>query len=212
VSQQVNLFQPIFRKQQKKFSATAMLQATGAVAGGIALMAAYSLWQVSELRADLKQAERQLTGVTKRFEEVSRTLGQQPKVRSAEEEIAELERALAGRAKVREILSRGIFSNTEGFSPYFTAFARRHVAGVWLTGLDITGAAEQMTLAGRATEPSLVPRYLQRLSSEKRLSGIEFHVFQMNRPGADGKNPAAYVEFTARTNPAPAAGTTARAR
>jgi hypothetical protein len=181
-----------------------MLQATAAVAGGIALMAAYTLWQVSALRAELKQADRQLAGVTKRFEEVSRTFGRQPRMRTTEEEIAELEQALAGRARVQEILSRGIFSNTEGFSPYFTAFARRHVAGVWLTGVDITGAAEQMTLAGRATEPSLVPRYLQRLSSEKRLSGIEFHVFQMSRPETGSKTQAPFVEFLVKTGPGPA--------
>jgi hypothetical protein len=209
--QQINLYQPIFRKQQKKFSATAMLQATAAVAGGIALMAAYTFWQVSELRAELRQAERQLAGAAKRAEDMSRTLGQQPKAQTIEQEVAELERKIAERGKVREILGRGVFSNTQGFSGYFAAFARQHLAGVWLTGFDIVGGAEQMTLAGRATEPSLVPRYLQRLSAEKRLSGIEFHVFQMNRPGTEGKSPAAHVDFLVRTNPASAAGVTARA-
>lgn len=205
MSQQINLYQPIFRKQQKKFSATAMLQATGAVAGGITLIAAYTLWQVSGLRTELRQTERQLATATKRAEDILRTLGQQPMARTMEEETADLERRIAEREKVREILRRGIFSNTEGFSGYLTAFARQHVAGVWLTGFDITGAAEQMTLTGRASDPASVPRYLQRLSAEKRLAGIEFHVFQMNRPEAEGRAPASYVEFLVKTGPGPAA-------
>ena len=38
VSQQINLYQPIFRKQEKKFSTTAMLQAAGLVLAGIVLI------------------------------------------------------------------------------------------------------------------------------------------------------------------------------
>jgi hypothetical protein len=58
-----------------------------------------------------------------------------------------------------------------------------------------------MTLAGRSTNPELVPRYMQKLSAEKTLSGIEFRVFQMNRPAVDAKEPDAhYVEFQVKTS------------
>jgi hypothetical protein len=71
---------------------------------------------------------------------------------------------------------------------------------VWLTGFDITGSAEQMTLAGRSTNPELVPRYMQKLSAEPTLSGIEFRVFQMNRPAPDAKDTDVhYVEFQIKT-------------
>ena len=75
---------------------------------------------------------------------------------------------------------------------------------MWLTEFDITGAAEEMSLAGRTTNPELVPRYMQKLSSEKTLAGIEFRAFQMNRPEPDAKGPdAMFVEFQARTTANP---------
>ena len=102
---------------------------------------------------------------------------------------------MALRERVRGLLNRGIFANTQGFSGYFTAFGRQHVPGVWLTSMQITGAADELMLSGRSQVPELVPRYLQRLSQEKQLAGIEFQSFQMNRP----KDHARYVEFTVRT-------------
>ncbi|GMR04019.1 MAG: hypothetical protein BMS9Abin22_547 [Gammaproteobacteria bacterium] len=196
--QQVNLYQPIFRKQKKKFSAMAMLQASAAVVAGIVLLYAYTQWHVVQLKSELKQADKQLAAVNKRLESVTQKFGGRARGESLQDKIDRLERQIRGRQRIQEILRRGIFSNTEGFSSYFAAFARQHIPGVWLTGFDITGAAEEIRLQGRSTNPSSVPRYMQKLSAEESLSGIEFHVFQMTRPEVEGKR-ASYVEFLAKT-------------
>lgn len=198
MSQQINLYQPLFRKQKKKFSALAMAQATGALVAGIVLMYGYSQWQVQSQRAELHAAEARLASVSKKLDDVARQFGRTTPGRSVEQELAELEQRLAERRQVREILGRGVFGNTQGFADYLAAFARQHVPGVWLTGFDIVGRAEQMTLAGRSVEPELVPRYLQRLSGEPRLTGTEFRVFQMNRPADRATAP--YVEFLVKTH------------
>ena len=52
--QQVNLFHPIFRKQQKKFSAKAMLQAGVAVLAGIGLMYALTWWRLDVLQRQMR--------------------------------------------------------------------------------------------------------------------------------------------------------------
>jgi len=199
MSQQINLYQPIFRKQKKKFSAEAMLQGTAMVALGVVLLVGYAYWQVSKLRDQLAQAERQHASVAKRFEEVARQFAGRDQTASSEQRIAELQKAIALREKVRSLLRRGIFANTQGFSGYFLAFGRQHVPGVWLTSMEITGAADELLLSGRSQVPELVPRYLQRLSNEKQLSGIEFGSFQLNRP----KQHTRYVEFTVRTSAPP---------
>ena len=201
MSQQVNLYQPLFRKEEKKFSTVAMLQGAGLVLVGVVAMYAYTQWQVGALRGELKQAEQKHVSVTKRLAEATEKSGARQPSQSLDGEIARLEQEIAAKEGIQQILQRGIFSNTRGFSEYFVAFARQHIAGVWLTGLDITGAAEQMTLAGRSTHPELVPRYMQKLSTEKTLAGIEFRVFQMNRPAPDDvkDSPARYVEFQAKT-------------
>jgi len=200
VSQQINLYQPIFRKEEKKFSTVAMLQAMGLVVIGVVALYAFSWWQSQTLKNELKRVEQNHVTASKRLADVSQKFGPRTGAVSIDTEIARLESELAAKQQIQEILKRGIFSNTRGFSEYFASFARQRVPGVWLTGFDITGAAEEMSLAGRTTNPELVPRYLQKLSSEKTLAGIEFRAFQMSRPGPDAKGPdAMFVEFQART-------------
>ncbi len=200
MSQQVNLYQPIFRKQKRKFSAMAMLQATVLMVLGVGLMYGYTQWQVRQLRAEVATTDKQLGSLTKRLDDITRQFGERLQSRELQARIQEVQGQLSEKQQLRVVLSSAKF-NTQGFSDYFIAFARQHQAGVWLTGLDIIGAAEQMTLKGRSINPELVPRYLQRLSNEERLSGIEFRTFQMARAGADPKAPllVPYVEFVAAT-------------
>ena len=202
MSQQVNLYQPIFRKEEKKFSTLAMLQAMGLVVAGVVAIYAFTWWQIGALKSELKRTEQHHATATKRLVEATERFGQRATGRnSLDSEITRLEGEIVAKQRIQEILQRGMFSNTHGFSDYFVSFARQYTPGVWLTGFDITGAAEQMTLAGRSTNPELVPRYMQKLSAEKTLSGIVFRVFQMNRPVADAKEPnALYVEFQAKTS------------
>ncbi len=199
MSQQVNLYQPVFRKQKRKFSAMAMLQATGIAVVGIGLLYGYTYWQVRQMRAEAVQTDKQLASLTKRMDETARQFGERLQSKDLQAQVQKLQEQVAEKQRLQQILQSAQF-NTQGFSDYFIAFARQHIPGVWITGLDITGAADQLTLSGRSTNPELVPRYLQKLSAEKRLSGIEFRTFQMSRGGADTKSGAAsYVEFMAKT-------------
>lgn len=200
MSQQINLYQPIFRKEEKKFSTLAMLQAIGIVVLGVALMYSYIRWQTGALKSELVRTQQSHAAATQRLADVTQKFGQSASATPLDTEIANLEREVVAKQRIQEILQRGVFSNTRGFSDYFVSFARQRVPGVWLTGFDITGSAEQMTLAGRSTDPELVPRYLQKLSTEKSLSGIVFNVFQMSRPAPDAKDANGnYIEFQART-------------
>lgn len=209
MTQQVNLYHPIFRKQQKQFSATAMLQSAGVLLAGILLLYAYNAWQVRGQRAALVQAQAQHTAAVKRLAEVSQKF-----VRAGDPELAaeveRLEQDLAVRAQLVELLQSGTFGNQRGYSAHFVALARQHLPGIWLTGFDIRGSGEKVGLEGRTTAPELVPRYLQRLATEPPFAHIEFHVFQMRRPevkveaeaGAKAAAPApppAYIEFAVKT-------------
>ena len=207
MSQQVNLYQPIFRKEKRKFSATTMLQATALTVFGIGLMYGYTYWQVRQLRVEAAQTDKRLVNLTKRMDETARQFGEHLQSKDLQVQVQKLQEQVAEKQRLQQILQSAQF-NTQGFSDYFTAFARQHIPGVWITGLDITGAADRLTLSGRSTNPELVPRYLQKLSTEKRLSGIEFQTFQMSRGGADAKGGAtSYVDFMAKTADPGAPGT-----
>jgi hypothetical protein len=194
VSQQVNLYQPVFRRQKRKFSAVTMLQATALVVLVVGAMYGYTWWQVRSLRAEAANTDRQLAAVTRKLEDTSRQFGERLPSKELQSRIRETEARIAEKQGLQQVL-RAAEYNTQGFSEFFIAFARQHTPGVWLTGFDIVGAGEQLTLSGRSTQPELVPRYLQRLSAEKRLSGTEFQTFQMSRAAGA----AAYVEFLAKT-------------
>ncbi|HLF24201.1 MAG TPA: MSHA biogenesis protein MshI, partial [Burkholderiales bacterium] len=180
--QQINLYRPIFRKQEKKFSALAMLQAGAAIAVGIAIIYGLIAWQVRDLRAELAQVDKRLAASTNRLDDATKRFGPGTKSKLLEDQVTDLEKQIAARLRVRELLSRGIFSNTTGYSDFLVAFARQHVTGLWLTGFDIVGAGEDMRLQGQTSDPALVPRYVQRLSAEQALAGKEFRIFTMSRP------------------------------
>ncbi len=217
MSQQINLYSPIFRRQEKKFSALAMLQAGGAILVGIALLIGINLWQVVSLRADLRAADQQYARSTKQLEEASRQFKARVGDPRLEEETARYEAILATSAQAQQILRRDVFSESRGYSGYFIALARQSQPGLWLTGIDIVGAGESIELKGRTQYPERVPQYLQRLSSEKVLSGAAFKVFRLERPMEEDKPganrpdprkkpvPATFVEFTIRTAPVAAA-------
>lgn len=198
--QQINLYRPIFRKQEKKFSAMAMLQAGSAILAGVVVILGLMMWQVHGLRQEVNQVDKQLLAANKRLEDASKNFGPGAKSKPLEDEVANLEKQVAARLRVRDLMTRGLFSNTSGYSDYLVAFARQHVPGIWLTGFDITGAGENMRLQGRTVNPAQVPRYMQRLSGEQVLAGREFQVFVMSRPEKkDGQPEQPYVEFLFKT-------------
>lgn len=212
MSQQINLYSPIFRRQEKKFSAKAMFQAGGMIVLGIFLLAGLNAWKLITLRSELETAGQQQVAALQKLEETRGKLKPRVGDLRLEEEVGKLEAVLAVSGQAQEILRRDIFGESRGYSDYFVAFARQSLPELRLTGVDITGAGKSMQLSGRTTVPERVPQYLQKLSSEKVLSGSEFRVFRLDRPEVKddkgqpfpvkaGRQPtlAPYVEFVIRT-------------
>jgi hypothetical protein len=208
VNQQVNLYHPIFRREEKKFSAATMLQSGLLVLIGITLMYGYSFWRIHALRVELKEMEFQHTAALTRLTDVSKKLPMRHGDVRLEQEVRSLERRIQVVQQIRTYAKRDLFKGSAGYSGYLVAMARQSIGGLWLTGLTISGAGEQLVLSGRTNSPELVPGYLQRLAGEKSLAGMQFEVFQMTRPerkpaNAEKNTEAVlepYVEFMVRTS------------
>lgn len=185
MSQQINLYHPIFRKQQKKFSARTMFQAAAVIVGAIMLLGGYSAYRIGILKKELHQAEIQNTAVLRRLEQLTRNQRGKTTNQKIDDEIQRLEREVAASAQIQTILKQGVFTNTRGFSRYFVALSKGNIKGLWLTHINITGAATAVTLEGMSNVPYLVPRYLQRLSGQKELADIEFRAFEVSQPRLD---------------------------
>jgi len=209
MSQQINLFNPIFLKQKKYFSAVAMLQALALLVAGSLVVAAYATYQVSTLTREAALSIAQLQTAQTQLEKVRADYGPRQKSAALEKQIQKLETETQAYKQIFDILQKGELGNTNGYSAYLGAFARRIVDGVWLTGVNLVGAGNEVELRGRALRPDLIPAYINNLKREPIMQGKSFATLEMQSPevkqnnkadGTDAKaaEPANYIEFNLR--------------
>ncbi len=206
MSQQINLFNPLFLKQRKIFSASAMAAALGVLLAGVLAVGWYARQNVGQLQAEADSGRELLAQREERLNKVKAEFA--PRVRSADmdAQLAEAEAHIAALRKVAGVLERGELGNKRGYAEYLRALARQNLAGVWLTGVSISGAGNELALQGRALDPALVPAYLGRLAHEPVMRGKAFGGLNISRAGAKGDVPAApFVEFSLAATPAEAA-------
>jgi Tfp pilus assembly protein PilN len=202
MSQQINLFNPIFLKQRKYFSLPAMLQALGLIVIGSLFLYGYALHQVGQLEQQSEESDRRYNAEQARFERSVAEFSPQQAQQKLQAEVRQLERELDEQTQVVETLKYGL-GNTTGYSQYMGAFSRQLVQGLWLTGLKVTGDPAQISLSGRVLDPEQLPLYIQRLRREPVMRGKSFSTLQMQLPktdpGEEGKPASGYVEFSLRS-------------
>lgn len=182
MSQQINLFNPIFRQQKKYLSAVTMAQALGLIFLGAVLLTLYAGYRSSRLGAEAVVTSSQLQAAQVQLGQVTATFPPRKKSEILEAQIKKVEEEMASLQKAADILRDGKFGSTAGHAEYMRAFARQIVDGVWLTGFSIDGS--EIGLQGRAVRPELVPAYINRLKQETVLQGKSFSALHMQVPPA----------------------------
>lgn len=202
MNQQINLYYPVFRRQEKKFSAKTMLQAGIIVVAGVVLLYGFSWWRVVDLRAQARSIDQAQQAAVRRIEEISRKFPPRQADPALAAEVRQLQRQVAASERADEILKQRTLGTTDGYSNYLVALSRQHVPGLWLTAVSIGNAGKSVVLEGRSLRPDLVPRFLQQLSSEKVLAGTSFQVFRIDRPPHSPKKGGLepYVDFIVKTS------------
>ncbi len=198
MSQQINLFNPIFLRQKKYFSIVAMLEALGLILLGTLAMYGYALYQVNQLEDQSAETARRYTDDQSRLSRYAAEYSPQQANLTLQNELKSAETALAAQQYVISTLKGGTLGNTRGYSEYMRAFARQVVPGLWLTGFTITGDGAQMSLSGGVLSPGLLPQYIVRLNREGVMHGKTFASLQMQQPaaGSGSATPSRYVEFS----------------
>jgi len=199
INQQVNLFQPIFRKERKLLSFRVLVQACAAMLVALLMMYGWTVQQTQQMEADLAQLKKRQTQFSRQLTEVSTQLAEMKTDTAPQLTLASLEQELAARQKVVIALTRVKDSYTRGISNYLESFSRQAPGGVWLTGFTVQAGGEGLVIHGSSLKAALVPTFLQQLSSEKALSGTKFGLLQIQRekPGAH------FVDFTVYTGTEP---------
>lgn len=181
MNQQINLYQPMFRRQQKVFSAVAMVQILGVLVLVLALFYGYSRWSLQPFEQELAKVETGQRRLQSELDRLQASISAKTKSQLLEDEVQRLSRELEQKQRVARMISSGQFGNREGFVQLLEGLARQHINGLWLTRVALANGGKQLTLSGKANSSELVPLYIQRLSNESVFSGVSFNVLDIRR-------------------------------
>lgn len=194
MSQQINLYSPLFRKQKKIFSGVAMAQATALVVIGVLAFYAYVSLQTSLLEIRVVDSGQRVRAEIERLKVYSTTESPEVRAKALAEQKKKLEAALAERTRTMQALAESGLGRSDGYSASLRALARLSMQGVWLTRVQFAEKEGEVALVGLATHPELVAAYLERLRKEEALRGQAFSRLDIRRP-ATPERPGV-VEFT----------------
>jgi hypothetical protein len=192
--QQINLYQPIFRPQQKSFVAATAVWGVGLVAAALLASWGYGLVRVTHLGQDLvrlRSLQQQQLQIAARGDTAQL---RRPSPVALQAKATQLLADLKQRQQALAVLRSGAAGDAGGFARRLEALAHRHVDGLWLDHIVLVGGDGVASLSGRTLDPDLVPQYLQTLTAESALAGTRFENFRIERapaPKADSEAAAA---------------------
>jgi len=210
LSQQINLYNPAFERKRDLLSFPGTVTAWGAAFGLVIVVMLAMTLRSSNLEHKLAQTAAERDAAQADMTRLASQLAARTANPALAAQVQRLEAALASRQEVMSTLQDGVIGDTRGFSAHLTAFARQSFSGLWLTGLRVASAGQDVVLEGRAMRPELVPNYLRRLNREEVMRGHAFAELEMRRPesaepGVQAQ--AKYIEFRLSTlSPVSAAG------
>lgn len=203
VSQQINLYSPIFRKQEKVFSATTMLQGLALIVVVVVVFFYWISLQTSVLEIRAAESGRSLKAELERLKAYGAGESPAERAKALAERKKALEATLASHKQALGAMDSPAVGREEGYSEVLRALARVSMEGVWLTRIQFAEGGGELSITGRATRAELVPAYLQRLRSQAALRGQEFSRLEITRPAAAAKAGGTFVEFALSSGEAP---------
>lgn len=179
--QQINLYQPLLRRQKKVFSFRTMAQITAILIIGMLLIYAYGRWQTRLLDQQLTQLRDQERAAVTRLTELTRKADGRGLL-ALDARIQALRGELDARRRILAHMSGRELGNTGGFGAHLSGLARQTVEGLWLTRVWLADGGARVALHGNTYSPELMPRYLQKLGSEEAFNGTQFKQVRMYLP------------------------------
>ena len=179
--QQVNLYQDELKTKKLKYSALILMQLGVFLIVVLSVAAGFKYFQLQQHQSTLVEKQQKQKAAMAELQKIQAELALRKKDTTLAARILQKTNELANKQKVLNILSRDEFGNTKGFIEHVSGLARQRLDGLWLTKIRIADGGTDVTLNGTTSKPSLLPKYLQRLSAEKVFSGTEFQSLLMAR-------------------------------
>ncbi len=177
--QQVNLYQSILDSQQPRpfispFTLGLMLI--------LLLFFVYSIYLVLDLkntRDELAATSLQLTEANTRVQLLQIQYPKQHINKLLIQEISLSQGIQSSLARIIDLLNDKTSDQTQGFSRYFSAFARQSIADVWLNTININASEHSIKLEGSTFQAEKIPVFLQKLHHEAIFQGRNFATLSM---------------------------------
>lgn len=180
--QQINLYQPIFNREHKQLSGATLVTALGVVVVTLLGLSGYAHHRAGQLAQEveaMRERAVQQEQVVAKVGELHAARGNPAEI---EARVKQLSETVAARKRALNVLQAGDAGQTVGFAGRLEALARRHVEGLWIDSLVLSGTNGSMTLQGATLNADTVPVYLQGLAHERALAGTRFDDFVIERP------------------------------
>jgi hypothetical protein len=182
--QQINLYQT----QRLPAKVKQPLSGVTIVAIGLLAILAFGTFYYTEYQQQvihknrLAQLKKQKKKQQKQVGELKKKLAQMEKNEQLQRKIELLTAERNQKQLIINRLKDPSYANTKGFSPHLQGLAEQKIPDLWLTGILLERGGTQLLLDGSALQASLVPSYLQRLSSEDAYRGKQLSTFLLERP------------------------------
>ena len=176
--QQINLYQPILRKQEKVFSAKTLLQGNLLVLGGLMLLYVYTLLQAQQMQNQLDDATQQRNERLQRLETLRVQYPEKLKDPGLQKQVERLRKQLHNSQALLAAVKNYEENPTEGFSEQLAGLSRQDLHSLWLTHIAVQ-SQRQLALEGSARSPEDVPVLIQRLGTEPAFKGTAFQYVEI---------------------------------
>jgi len=180
--QQINLYQPIFSRERKQLSAMTLISALGVAVVTLLGVSFYAHQRVEQLGHEVEAMRERAAQQEQMVAKVGELQASQGNPAEIEARVKQLTETVTARKRALGVLQAGAAGQTVGFAARLEALARRHVDGLWIDRLVLSGTNGSMTLQGATLDADTVPIYLQGLAHERALAGTRFDEFVIERP------------------------------
>lgn len=193
MSQQINLYNPIFRRKRTQLPLTTIVRVLGFMLAVLLLYYLFAVYRVAALNRQLEQSAARVSEKQTQLAEFSGDVSPEQARESLKIQLLQLEKKTADANHLADSLRQAGADNTAGYSEYMRGIDRQVMPGLWLNGFKVSGA--QISLSGSAASPDLVSRYIRRLGSERVFSGRGISSLQI-LPRKGEAESARSVDFT----------------
>ena len=206
LTQQINLFNPLFLKQQRYFSAITMLQAVFIVGLAMASFYGYQYLQLAKLERQIADSDQAFQKQKIQLTTVMAALPQTQALAALDQQAKDIQTTIASRQSLLQVLTTVEAGKSSGYAMYLAAFARQVVEGVWLTSVHIGENGNDLAISGRATNADLVPVMIRKFRAEPVLKGRQFESLEFQSVSVpvqglpSGRTAQPIVEFRLSSN------------